>query len=270
MKTLALAELKKHAKTKLWPFPDRMQHLNASEVDFNTEIEVFYNNLIFVFSELEDNLTENPDYDPRNYAAQVIDFLQKARDQVNQFFRTDTPANNDYNKKLQQIEAEGVSETPGSNLTPADSVSATKLEFPAEALALYLNKICLWAEQILASQTMKPSQPEHLDLQEVNTIDKKLLLLKYTGAYELFNSICGGNITRTAALIAAITGEKISSIRIKITYLQTQHAGKESSPYYKIESFEDVLTSLRKLRIDTKKADADYLILLSKENKEKL
>lgn len=268
MKTQALFELRDHAEGKLWPFPDRMQHLQGTDTDFNTESFTLYFNIDLAFRELQDNIAAICTKDEASrYASNVIEYLRKARYQVNQYFTGDS----EYNKKLQQIETEGVSESPGSGLTPADSISGDKLEYPAEAVALYVNKICLWGEHLFTTEFIKPAtEPERLELKEVNTINEKLLLLKYTGAYELLKSICAGNVQRTAALIAALTGEQASSTRTKITYLDIAHAGKESSPYNKLHSFENVLTSLRKLRIDTKKADEDYQILLSKENRDKL
>lgn len=272
MKNKALVELRNHAEGKLWPFPDRMRHLQGTDTDFYTESFIFYTNIELAFRELQDNIaaicTED---EARRYAKNILDILRYAKDQVNQYFVRDTPAANDYNNRLQQIEAAGVSESPESGLTPADSISEDKLEYPAEAVALYVNKICLWGEYLFTTEFIEPAtEPERLELKEVNTINEKLLLLKYTGAYELLKSVCAGNVQRTAALVAALTGEQASSTRTKITYLDIAHAGKESSPYNKIHSFENVLTSLRKLRIDTKKADEDYQILLSKENKDKL
>lgn len=267
MKSEALTELLDHIEDKLWPFPDRTHHLQGTDTDFNVESFTFYLNVELAFRELQRNRAAICTKDEINtYASLAIEYLRKARRQVNQYFDDD----NEYNKKLQQIEAEGVSESPALGLTPADSISENKLEYPAEPLALYVNKICLWGEQLFNGVVAAPAEPERLEIRDIETINEKLLLLKYTGVYELLKSICGGNVVRASVLIAAIIGEQANSTRTKITYLDIAHAGKESSPYYKIHSLENVLASLRKLRIDTKKADEDYQILLSRENKDKL
>ncbi len=147
----ALYQLENHAYGYLWPNPHAARHLDASNYDFNTEIEIFDSNLRIVFRELDDNYIEclGNYMHLENYIVEAIRILRNIKKHVNQFFIAGALANNDYNFKLQQIEAEGVTEDPESGLTPADSISETKLEFPVEALALYLNKICLWAEQVL-------------------------------------------------------------------------------------------------------------------------
>lgn len=159
MKTQALFELRNHAETNLWPFPDRMRHVDSSEFDFNTEVEIFHTNLQIVFRELTDNIIEYSKEDARKYAGHVIEILHGAREQVNQFFRSDTPGNNDYNKKVLQIEAEGVKEEPELGLTPADSIYEDKLEYPAEAVALYVNKICLWGISLFQLYTANENEP---------------------------------------------------------------------------------------------------------------
>lgn len=153
MKTQALVDLENHAYSYLWPNPLSARHLDASTYDFNTEIEVFHTKLLVVFEEFELNKLQCFDgLRLNNYTQETLRVLRNIREHVNQFFRAGALANNDYNKKLQQIETDGVSEDPESGLTPTDSISETKLEFPVEALALYLNKICIWAEGVFAKK----------------------------------------------------------------------------------------------------------------------
>lgn len=153
MKWKALDELMNHAYGYLWPNPLACRHLNASTYDFNTEIEKFDFKLRILFRELEDNVLQClGDDNIKNYISEAIRILRNIRKHVNQFFIAGVLASNEYNLKLQQIEAEGVSEEPESGLTPSDSISETKLEFPVEALALYLNKLCLWAEHVIENR----------------------------------------------------------------------------------------------------------------------
>lgn len=153
VKWQALDELQNHAYGYLWPNPSAARHIDCSIYDFNTEIENFDIKLRILFRELEDNILECLGDDGiKNYITEAVRILRNIRKHVNQFFIAGVLASNDYNKKLQQIEAEGVTEDPESGLTPADSISETKLEFPVEALALYLNKICLWAEYVIKNK----------------------------------------------------------------------------------------------------------------------
>lgn len=157
METQALLKLRNHAEGKLWPFPDRMQHLQGTETDFYTESFIFYTNIELAFRELQDNIAAICTKDEAiRYADNAIEYLQNASYQVNQFF---VKADSDYNNKLQQIEAEGVSESPASGLTPVDSISEYKLEYPAEAVALYVNKICLWGISLFQQYSASENEP---------------------------------------------------------------------------------------------------------------
>jgi hypothetical protein len=234
MKTQALHELRNHAETNLWPFPDRIRHLDASEFDFNTEVDIFHTNLLIVFRELNDNIIEHSKDDARKYAGHVIDILQKARDQVNQFFKADSPVNNDYNKKLQQIEAKGVTEDPESGLTPADSISETKLEFPPEALALYLNKICLWALNILQSRFLDRGESPDMGAGPVMSASSKgrLLLLKYTGLYKHFlERYHGKTQKKLAETIGAIIGSGTATVIKSLSLIDQPFHPDKNNPY---------------------------------------
>lgn len=140
METKALFALEDHAAEKLYPFQDKLRHLAGTDTDFHTEVELFSTNILIAFRELKRNIVDCPEEDIRKYIRRVSEILKGTREQVNQYFGAD----NEYNKRLQQIEAEGVTEDPESGLTPADSKSETNLEYPAEPVALYLNKVCLW------------------------------------------------------------------------------------------------------------------------------
>lgn len=257
MKNKALTELRDHAEKKLWPFPDRMRWLDGANVDFHTEAFIFYMNAELAFRELQDNIAAVCTKDEESkYAVTAIRYLQNARSQVNQFFEKDRPEYNEYNKVLQQIEAEGVSETPGSGLTPEVSISKDKLEYPVEAVALYVNKISLWAEQLFSGAVAAPAEPEQIELQDVQTINEKLLLLKYTGVFEFIETSCG-NKKKTAAVIAAIIGEKTDSIRVISTHLDTPHKKNRLSPYT-AKAVANVLMILRNLEFNTDELEKIY------------
>lgn len=261
MKTQALIELRNHVETNLWPFPDRMGHLDASKIDFNTEVEIFHTKLIIVFRELNDNIIEYSKDDAQKYAGHVVEILQKTREQINQFFRDETPANNDYNKKLQQIEAEGVSETPGSGLTPADSISETKLEFPAEAVALYVNRICLWAHNVLQSRFLDKGESPDMGAGPAMSASSKgrLLLLKYTGLYKhLLETYQGKTQKKLAETIGAIIGCGTANVIKSLSLIDQPFNPDKNNPYSQdaisfaiahMEKLDEDVSELRKIYI---------------------
>lgn len=235
MKTQALFELRNHAETNLWPFPNRVQHIDSSEFDFNTEVAIFHTNLQIVFRELSDNIIEHSKEDAQKYASHVIEILHGAREQVNQFFRSDTPGNNEYNKKVLQIEAEGVKEEPELGLTPADSISDDKLEFPTEAVALYLNKICLWA--IILLQKDLPDENETADRSLSGpgmTVSGKgrLLLLKHTGLYKYFlEKYQGKTQKKIAETIGALIGSGTANVIKSLSLIEQPLKPDKNNPY---------------------------------------
>lgn len=231
MKTDALIEMRNHAEANLWPFPDRMQHLDTSEFDFNTEVSMFETNLAIVFRELKDNIIECPKEDAQKYAGHAIEILQEAREQVNQFFTSDI----DYNKKLQQIEAEGVSEEPDLGLTPADSISADKLEFPVDAIALYLNKICIWGLNILQTRFSDGTQKldEGIFVPGMAASSKgRLLLLKHTGLYKYFlEKYQGKTQKKLAETIGALIGSGTANVIKSLSLIDQPLKSDKNSPY---------------------------------------
>lgn len=145
----ALKALNNHIEEKLWPFPDKMPWLEGKNIDFWSEVCILETNIQIALRELRDNETSlHTQEEIKRYADRAIEILQSARSQVNQYFRDSNPAYVNYNATLQQIEAEGVTEEPNSGFEITDSISEDKLQFPAEKVALYLNKLCLWAIHI--------------------------------------------------------------------------------------------------------------------------
>jgi hypothetical protein len=232
-----------------------MRHLDDSDIDFNTAIAMFYSKLLSVFNEMRYNINNDQHFNAPWYAGNVIKILQDTRDQVNQFFRDDTPANNDYNKKLQQIEAEGVSETPGSDLTVADSLSETKLEFPVEALALYLNKICLWAEQAFASKAVTPGEPEDL----TPTKSEQVMLIHYTGLYSHLHKQYNYNHSTAAKIIAAIIGGEPGSVNRIRNFISNPANTSRNNPFRKPEIIQSLRRKLTDLKIDSTEFEKDLL-----------
>lgn len=267
MKTQALYELRNHAETNLWPFPDRMRHLDASTFDFNTEIDIFHTNLLIVFRELNNNIIDHSNDDANKYAGHIIDILQKVRDQVNQFFKADSPANNDYNKKLQQIEAEGVTEDPESGLTPSDSISETKLEFPVEALALYLNRICLWALNILQTRFLDRGESPDMGAGPVMSASSKgrLLLLKYTGVYKhLLERYQGKPQKKLAETIGAITGSGTATVIKSLSLIDQPFNTDKNNPYSR-DAISFAISHMEKLNEDASELRNIYTIKFENE-----
>lgn len=94
-----------------------------------------------------------------------------------------------------------------------------------------------------------PEPGADMELSELNTVYEMLLLLRHSGVYEQIYNICGKNKARTAALIAAITGEKEGSIRTISTHFETPHIKSNSSPYTK-PAVDKIITLLIKLGLD--------------------
>lgn len=257
MKTKQLFELRDHANANLWPFPDRIPHLKGDS-DFNTEVGIFNTNLIIVFQELEDNIIECSKEDAQKYAGHVVEILQRARGQVNQFFRKDTPENNEYNKDLQQVEAEGVSEEPGSGLTPADSISKDKLEFPVHALALYLNKICLWGEYVVSARFVKDINDQGAEDLTPSKAEQ-VMLIHYTKLYSHLYKEYNSNHTTVSKIIAAIIGGEPGTINRIRNFIADPANTHRNNPFKDAELIKSLRRKLTNLDIDTTQFEKDLL-----------
>lgn len=255
MKTQALFELRDHAEGKLWPFPDRMQHLHGTDTDFNTESFTLYFNIELAFRELQDNITAICTKDEAiSYANNVIGSLRKARYQVNQFFTGD----NEYNKKLQQIETEGLSESPGSGLTPADSIFEDKLEYPAEAVALYVNKICLWGEYLFTTEFITDINDKGIEDLPPTKVEQ-VMLIHYTKLYSYLYKEYNSNHTTVSKIIAAIIGGEPSSINRIRNFISNPAKDHRNNPFKNSEIIKSIRQKLTVLGIDTAEFEKDFL-----------
>lgn len=98
-----------------------------------------------------------------------------------------------------------------------------------------------------------------IELPELNTINEKLLLLKYTGLYEQVKTICDNNKKRMSELIGAITGLNARAVQVSINYIDTPGVKNKNNPYTP-PAIEKITNTLTHLNIDPSQLRA---ILLS-------
>lgn len=190
MKTDSLREMKLHARAYLYPFPQTNPDATES-MDFATAVIMFESHLASAWLEMEDNSDSFSKEVAGQYAENVIKYISEAREQVNRFFKDDTPEDREYNDRLQQMEAEGITEDPHSGLTPADSTSSDKLEYPPIKLAQYLNQVCIFWQGLFQSHTtsyegtdIEPSTALPVKLKfscQSNQVYNLFYWLKYSG-----------------------------------------------------------------------------------------
>lgn len=251
-----LTEMKKHMRYYLHPLPQTYPD-RAKEMDFNTAVHLFESHLSAAWFEMEENGEDFSKEVEERYAQKVIKYISEGREQVNQFFRHDTPEEREYNYNLQQMEAEGVAEDP---MPPAYNPEGYS---PIE-LALYLNKVCLWWQRQFNAHVPCHEGAEIKPV-ELESINAKLLVLKQTKIYDfILEAVCKNDKTRAAKLIAVITGEKIGSVRVAAAYLATSHIPAKGSPYTN-PAMQNALACLAELSIDRKDLEEIY----SKKNSRK-
>lgn len=243
MITDALTEMKNHMRTYLNPFPETHPD-RTKEVDFHTAIHLFDSHLTCVWFEMEKNGEEFPTEVVGIYAGNVVKYISEARDRVNRYFMRDTPEDREYNNRLQQMEAEEITEDP---MPPVPNPG----DYSPLELALYFNKVCLWHQRLFSA--VAPAVPGiEVNLPELKTTYATMLLLKHTGIYDfILNNVCGGTKVRAAALIAAIIGEKTNSIRVVASYLDMPYKNNGNNPYTE-PAIANALECLTELKIERK------------------
>lgn len=246
MITVALTEFKDHFRTYLNPFPETYPD-RTKEMDFHTAIHLFDSHLTCVLFEMEDNKDKSKELGIE-YAGNVIKYISEARERVNEYFRQDTPENREYNNRLQQIEAEVISEEP-------NPPGHNHVDYSPSELALYFNKVCLWHQRLFNSVAQGAPGGE-IKLPELETISQIVLLLNETGIYEyIYTSVFPGNKERTAELISAITGRSAGTIKTAIKYLGRPNDAAAANPYT-IPAMNRVVLLLDMLKLDSKKLHA--------------
>ena len=137
-------------------------------------------------------------------------------------------------------------------------------DYPLYEVGILIHKLFSTVEVFFLNEYAEPL-PE-IEINKLNTINEKLLLLKYTGIYEQLKLKFGDNGTRIAKLINIIIGhDNAGSIRVILSCFNEEQKGSRLSPYT-VPAISSAITILNQLKIDTTELNKILADLIKKDS----
>lgn len=121
-------------------------------------------------------------------------------------------------------------------------------DYPVVQVQQFLHDVFSYIDSVIDKEFSE--QGTDIDLPELNTINEKLLLLKYTGIYEQIKTTCSNNKKRMSELIGAITGQNAKAIQVTLNYIDTPYVINKNNPFSS-QAINKVMVTLLQLNIDT-------------------